>query len=456
MISALDRSRPPRPRQPLPFRFPPFVHRPLLPGLDLYAAPLARAPLLSLELLLPGGAQADPAGRAGLATFTAALLDEGTATRSGPEIADWVERLGGALATSADWNVAYAACTVLSKHLRTGLDLLADVSLAPSFPDDEVERLRRRRRADLLRRRSQPAALADEALARALYGAGPYGYPLAGRDGDVATIRREEAAGFWRDRLCRGGATLVAAGDLDVAALESRAREVFAAWPAAAPPPPPSVVPQELAGIEVHLVDRAGAAQTELRVGHPGPPCNHPERIPLGVLNSLLGGKFTSRINLNLRERHGYTYGAHSSFSNRLGPGPFQVAAAVATEVAGAAVREVLAELQRLQQEPVAEEELADTVLYLEGVFPYTLQTVESVAQRLAQLAVFGLPDAYFDGYRERLRSVSREDLLRLAREHLRPDRLVVAAVGPADELRPQLADLGQLHLAAPPVDTGA
>jgi zinc protease len=168
------------------------------------------------------------------------------------------------------------------------------------------------------------------------------------------------------------------------------------------------------------------------------------------VLNSLLGGKFISRINLNLRERHGYTYGAHSSFTNRLGPGPFQVSAAVANESVGAAVRETLSELRRLQEEPVAAGELADAVSYLEGVFPYTLQTVESVAQRLSQLAVFGLPDDWFDTYPAALRAVTPDELLAVARRHLRPEACAVVAVGPADLLRSQLEALGPVDVTGP------
>jgi len=172
--------------------------------------------------------------------------------------------------------------------------------------------------------------------------------------------------------------------------------------------------------------------------------------VPLSVMNSLLGGKFISRINLNLRERHGFTYGAHSSFANRRGPGPFQVSAAVATESVGAAVRETLGELQRLQEEAPAAAELADAVQYLEGVFPYTLQTVESVAQRLSQLAVFGLADDYFDRYFAELREVTPEQVREVAARHLQPQSSAVVAVGPATVVVPQLAGLGPLTVWSP------
>ena len=197
-------------------------------------------------------------------------------------------------------------------------------------------------------------------------------------------------------------------------------------------------------------MDKPGAAQSEIRIGHAGVPRTSKDYYPLQVMNALLGGQFTSRINLNLRERHGYTYGAHSSFAGRRGPGPFQVSTAVANDVVGAATAETLFELRRLQEEPVGEEELADAVRYLEGVFPYTLQTVESVAQRLAQLAVFGLPDDHFDRYPAELRAVDAAAVQEMARRHLRPEACTVVAVGPAETLLAQLERFGPATVSTP------
>jgi zinc protease len=418
-----------------------------LAGLDLYVARLERAPLVAIELICPSGEQADPPGARGLASLTADLLDEGSERRSGPELAALVERLGGSCSTSADWDGCYAGATLLAEHLPSALALIAEIALLPTLPAGELDRLRKRRLAELLRRRSSPAALAEERFAALLYGDSPYGQPLIGKEGDLATIDRDATLSFYRDWLRRGGATLVAAGDLDPQMVGGLAGDLFAGWPVEPAAAPPPVLPTHRDGVTVAIVDRPRAAQTELRIGHPGPPRQHPDRVPLTVLNALLGGKFISRINLNLRERHGYTYGAHSSFAGRLGPGPFQVSTAVANEVAGAAVREVLHEIRRLQEEPVPADELADTLRYLEGVFPYTLQTVESVAQRLAQLALFALPDDWFDRYPQLLRAVTADDVQRVARQHLRPEHAAVVAVGPAAELEPQLATLGPVSV---------
>ncbi|HEX5758503.1 MAG TPA: insulinase family protein, partial [Thermoanaerobaculia bacterium] len=224
----------------------------------------------------------------------------------------------------------------------------------------------------------------------------------------------------------------------------------FGAAGGAAPPPPPEVRPAPLAGITVHVVDRPAAAPTELRLGHAGLPRRHPDYSPLVVLNTLLGGQFTSRINLNLRERHGYTYGAHSRFVGRQGPGPFLVSAAVATEVAGAAAREVLGELARIQEEPVPAAELEETRDYLIGVFPYTVQTIGDLAKRLEVLATYGLPDDYFESYLDRVRQVTAEEVQTLARRHLDPRRIAVVAVGPAERLEGQLSALGPVTVWSP------
>jgi zinc protease len=243
---------------------------------------------------------------------------------------------------------------------------------------------------------------------------------------------------------------VIAVGDLDP---EEILRDVEGRFAALLPGPPqmPEIVPAPLGGIEVHIVDRPGGAQTELRIGHAGVPRTEPDYIPIIVLNTLLGGKFTSRINMNLRERHGYTYGASSRFTPRLGPGPFVVDAAVATKSAGAAAAEILGELRRIREDLVEPQELEETVSYVSGVFPYTFQSTSDLAKRLETLAVYGLPDDYFERYLARLPTITREEILAVAQRHLHPDRIAVVAVGPAETLVPQLETLGPVTVTALP-----
>jgi zinc protease len=447
----VDRTVPPPPGEIRPFRFPPFLRTRLANGLAVLAARLPGPPLVSIEIVAPAGGQFDPQGVEGLAALTAALLDEGTARRSSIEIAAFAERLGGYFTTGADWDVGYLATGLLSHHRAAGLELLAEVAASPTFPEAEIERLRRQRLTEILRRSQDPSALADDRFNREVYRGTVYAHPLLGDAESVSRLDRDSMVAFYRRHYGLAGSALIAVGDVDPEELLREVEKALAGaeLPATAPDPP-VIGPAPLPGISVHIVDRPGAAQTELRLGHPGVSRTHPEYIPLMVLNALLGGKFTSRINLNLRERHAYTYGASSRFAARMGPGPFVVSAAVATESTGAAAREVLHELRRVREDLVEPEELSETRSYMVGVFPYTVQTIGDLAKRLETLTVYGLPDDYYNRYLERLDTVTREEILQVARRHLDPKRIAVVAVGPAGTLEKQLEGLGPIAVWSP------
>jgi len=438
----LDRSTPPPAGRIRPFHFPPFLRRRLPNGLEVLAARQAGVPLVSLDLVVPAGGQHDPAGRAGLATLTASVIDEGTRRRSAMEIAADVERLGGYLATGADWDEGYLGTGLLARDWQAGVELLAEVLGEPTFPEEEIERLRRQRSGEIVRRSQDPSTLADEKLSQVIYQGTPYANPLIGTAETVELLDRESLVGFYRRHYTLRGAALIAVGDLDPEEILGAAEAAFGGGDAAAPAAP-EIVPAPLDGISIHVVDRSGASQTELRLGHAGVSRRDPDYIPAVVLNSLFGGKFTSRINLSLRERHGYTYGASSRFVARLQPGPFIVDAAVSTAAAGAAAREVLAELRRIREDLVDEAEMEETRSYILGVFPYTFQTIGDFAKRLETLALYGLPNDYYDTYQERLAAMRREEILETARRHLHPERIAVVAVGPADTLVPQFEGLG-------------
>lgn len=446
---SLDRADPPSPEPPRPFRFPDFEVHELEGGARLFLVRRASVPLIDLQILIPAGGCFDPRRDPGLASFTAGLLDEGTRERNALELAATIEDVGGYLASGAGWDHAYVAVGMLGRHLELGARLIGEVSTEPSFPPAEVERLRSRRLAELKQRRDDPSSIAADHFAAALYGDGPYGYPLVGREESISRFTAGDFELFYRERYCAGGTVVVAVGDVDSSALQRILDGALAALPAPGPPRSPAPTPASLDGIEVYVVDRPQAAQTELRIGHPGPAQPHPDRIPLKVLNAILGGKFTSRINLNLREAHGFTYGAHSRFVERRGPGPFLVSAAVANEVVGAAVGEVLGELRRIRREPVTVDELVDAKDYLRGVFPYPLQTIQGLSQRLQEIAAFDLPHDYFQTYFERLAEVERDDVASVAQRHLRDDDLVVVAVGPAEQLTAQLSELGTLRVVS-------
>jgi zinc protease len=444
----MNRSAPPPAGKIRPFHFPSFMRRKLANGIEVLASRQSGVPMISLELVTPGGGQYDPRGKEGLASLTGSVIDEGTKRRDSLEIAAHVEQLGGYFAAGADWDEGYLATGLLSSHLREGLALLAEVATEPTFPEKEIERLRRQRLAEILRRGQDPSLVAEDRFASVVYCGTAYDHPLAGLAASIESITRDDLLGFYRGYYTRAGSVLIAVGDLDPEELLGEAESLFATLPAG-PPEPVEIRPVPLAGIEIHVIDRPGAAQTELRIGHAGLSRTQPDFVPIIVLNTLLGGKFTSRINLNLRERHGFTYGASTRFTPRLGPGPFMVDAAVATESAGAAAAEVLSELRRIREAPVEPQELEDTVSYISGVFPYTFQTISDVAKRLETLAVYGLPNDYYDRYLRRLPTITGEELLEVARRHIHPENIAVIAVGPAETVAPQLEALGPVTVSA-------
>lgn len=450
----VDRSRPPAPGKLAPYEFPRFVRRRLPGGLTVLPARLPRSSVVSMDLLFPaGGWYADVPG---LASLVSGLLDEGTEERSALEIAAAIEQLGGRLATSADWNVGGASVRLLARFVEEGMELLSDLARHASFPDEEVKRALRHRRTDLMRRLDQPDSVADDHFARLVYGDSAYGFPLSGTPESVDRLDRRTMIDFYRHHYLLEDATLLAVGDFDPDELVALAERHLDGpeRPERDPserPRPHAIEPIARETLAVRVVDRPGAAQTELRVGGAGPPRSHPDWTALTLLNTLFGGKFTSRLNLSLREKHGYTYGANSRFRPRRGPGPFVVSTAVENPVVGAAAGEILDQIRGLTTDLVTPTELEDTRNYAMGIFPFTLQTVDGVLQHLENLEVYDLPDDHYlpENYLARLAAVTREDLLAAARAHLHPERAVVVAAGPAAEIAPQLADLAEVEVVS-------
>lgn len=449
-----DRSRPPAPGERKPCPFPSFESERLKNGLRLLVAPVRAFPILTAELVvMPAGAQHDPPESPGLARLHGSLLTEGTNRYTGPELAVAIERLGGSLSSGADQDLGWTELDVLTANADAGLDLLAETTRRSIFPEDQVERLRAAQHADLSRRRTTPQLLAEDVFTSIVYQGTPYAHPLAGVPEAVESFDRDRVAAFHERHFVPRGSALVAVGDLDPERLRDRVEALWGDWhvdPASEPIAEPNLEPTEPESPRVVIVDRPGASQTALHLGHGGLPRNHPDIHAVMVTNVLFGGKFTSRLNLNLRERHGFTYGVNSLFARRRGPGPFSIRAAVATDVAGAAVRETLHEIERLHQSPPDAEELRETQDYMLGVFAYTLQTITDVGNRLESLVVHDLPDDYYDTYPGVLGEVTAEEILDVARRHIRPDRLVIVACGPAEDLRPQLETFGSVEVVKP------
>ena len=439
-----DRYPRPQPSTPRPYRFPRFERHALSNGIQVVVAPVSKLPVVTVLMVVEAGATTDPAGRDGLAQLTARLLLEGTARSAGTEFAERLERLGASVEAHADWDVGVARVTVLTEHLDEAMQLFGEMLRTPAFPEREVERLKAERLAELLQIRAEPGALANEMFARFVYEpASRYSRPAGGAVHDVGAITRDDVVRFYETRYRPAGMTLVAAGDVTADRIEHLADATFGDWAGAPVHVDATSDAPARQTRAVHVVAKADAPQSELRVGHPGIPRNTPDYFPTVVMNAVLGGLFSSRINLNLREVHGYTYGAFSAFDWRRRAGPFAVDTAVKTAVTDAAAREILSEIDRMRAEEIRPDELSLATSYLDGVFPIRYETTDAIAAALANLIIYGLPDDYFDRYRERVRAVTAADVLAAARAHLHPDRMQIVAVGDPGIVRAPLEKLG-------------
>jgi zinc protease len=416
-------------------------------------APVHKLPLVTMMASVDAGAVAEPAGKEGLAQLTAALLTEGTRRYDGAELALRFERLGASIESSADWDAAAVSVTSMASQADAVLPLLMEVLLEPAFRERELERLKGERLAELLQLRSEPRGLADERFARVVYREGSrFSKPEGGDEQSVAAITRDDVELFHSQRFVSASTTILIVGDITSDRACNLVEESAAAWRGVAPA---RVIADDGPGRtnrSLWVIDKSDAPQSELRIGHVGVPRRHPDYFPLVVMNALLGGLFNSRINLNLREKHAFTYGAFSGFDWRRQAGPFVVHPAVRSDVTAAAVREVLFEIEGLRQREVGLDELSLATNYLAGVFPIRFETTTAMAAALAGLVIHGLPDDYFDSYRSLVRAVTAPDVLRVARECVRPDELQILAVGDQRAIREPLVSLGLGPVSIHPV----
>ena len=433
----------PLPAPPRAYHFPAFERRRLPNGAALVVAPVHKLPVVTVLAVLEAGAVGDPAGREGLGQLTAQLMLEGTARDDAARLVERFERLGTSVGANADWDVATIGMTVVADRLAAALSLFGEVLRTPAFPERELERLKAERQAELLQLRTEPRGLADEMFARFTYDArSRFARPAGGTAESVAAIGRDDVRAFYEERYRPGGMTLIVVGDVSANEAERLARAAFGDWTGGAPARLVPVDDPARRSRAVHLVGKADAPQSELRVGHVGVPRTHPDYFPIVVMNAVLGGLFSSRINLNLREVHGYTYGAHSEFDWRRARGPFVVSTAVRSDVTDAAAREILLEIDRMRAADIEPAELSLATSYLDGVFPIRYETTGAIAAALANLVIFGLPEDYFDTYRDHVRAITVADVRRAAERYLSPAELQLVVVGDPAAVREPLETL--------------
>lgn len=445
-----DRPGPGRPRE---YHFPRFERLTLGNGLTVVHAHVPGRALLAAQLLLPGGGFTEPADRAGITVLTGRAMPEGTRMRDANAFVEAAERLGAEIHADATWETMSVSVEVPKSRFGAALALLAEMVSEPAFPADEVERLRDERLNDLMQAWSDPRRRAERVFPETIYAPdAPYSRPLAGVRGTVARLDRDAVVERHAQLLDPSRATLVLAGDLtgiDVAKLAEETLGGLASstgTTTSTPTEPRAGRPRRIV-----LVDKPGAPQSELRIGHVGVARQTEDFHALSVLNAILGGTFGSRLNRVLREELGYTYGIHSSFDMRRFAGPFAIRAAVETVVTVPAILETLRIVNEFCSSEVQRDELDNARDYLVGVFPLRFEGAAQVASAVSGLIVFGLPDEELDQYRPQVAAITAQDVLSTAVRHIRPAELSIVVVGDAKEVEMPLRDagLGELEFVA-------
>ncbi len=400
-------------------------------------------PVVEVRIVVRRGGEV---GAPGVGAFVGAMLSQGTKHRSALAISDAFETIGADWGTGASYDATLAHAQVVSSQLDPALDLLADCVRNSSFPRAEVERERAKRLSTLAQDRDRPATLLANMVGFTLYPDGhAYKLPLMGTDASLRAVKPDTLSQFFHDHFTPDRATIVVAGDVTKDVLVAKLERAFGSWrgraakvdPPAAPPPPAAGEPR------VVLVDRPGATQTGVAVAQVGVARTTEDFYPLLVASTILGGQFTSRLNLNLREKHAFTYGASASFEMRHGPGPFRAGGAIVREHTAEAVQEIFAEIERIAKEPVADDELADAKSYLVRKLPAQFETVQETASSVAQLAVYGLPLDDYATRAAKIAAVTAAEVQKAVAAHLSAEALRVVLVGDAAAIRGPLEALG-------------
>lgn len=445
----IDRSRLPVPGPDRPFRFPRIVKRTLTNGLEVRAVRHQSVPVASIVLLVPGGSSVDPCDRQGLVSMTAGLLDEGSRGQSALEISDRLARIGGEVDIEAGMDAVVVGLTTLDRFFEKGLGLLHEMVVEPNLADDDFNRIRSLRFERLKQLKDHAPALAERVFARVLYGAHPYGRLSLGAEAGLTPMTVGEIRALHAAMFAPAGSTLVIVGNRPEEALLDLAARTFDSWRAAASPmtidrsaalADPPEMPQSRLGV----VPRPGAAQSELRIGHVCAPRSTPDYPVLLILNAIVGGEFVSRLNLNLREGKGYTYGVRTGFNLRRGLGPFVMQTSVGTDVTAPAIHEAHEEIRAIAaSRPATADEVAEAIASMSKSYPRGFETASQVARSVAQLALHNLPDSYFEDFTPRLARVTTDDVSAAAQRHLQHGKMTTLIVGDLDQIHESLPGLG-------------
>ncbi len=444
--------RPPRPLAARKATFPPYEMRTLANGLQVIAVLHHEQPVVSMRMLVRAGSVQDLPGKAGVANLAAALLDQGTTSKSAAEIADQIDFIGGALGAGSGSDLSFANVVVMKDSFDVGMDLLADVVRNPAFAPEEIERQKQQMISTLQVSKEDPGYVASVVFDRLVYGFHPYGLPNSGTPETLAAITRADLQAYHRRNFVPNNMILAIVGDVTGEEAFAAARRVFEGWPRAeleplktvAPPPPTR---------RIVIVDKPDAIQTGIRVGQLAIPRNDPDYLAFDLAVTILGGEGGNRLHRVLRTERGLTYGASAETAARKQVGDFVAETDTRTETTGEALRLMVDEFAKLRRERVSQRELSDAQAYLAGTFPLTIETPNDIATQVLNVVFYELPIEEIGTFSERVQQVTPDDIQRVARRYVRPDRLSIVLVGNAAAIVPQLRRVGFSEFEIVPIE---
>jgi predicted Zn-dependent peptidase len=426
----LDRSKPPTLGPPPKVSLPPIVTRQLPNGLKLMIVEQHELPLADFVLVVGSGGTMDPASKGGVANLTSSMLTEGTTSRSALEIADQIAYLGIGLGAGSNWDAATVNLHTPTSQLDSALALFADVVLHPAFRAEDFERVRKNRLTTLVQLKDRPTAIADQAYAAILYGTShPYGHNLLGTEASITGMTTADLQSFYGANFVPNNATLIVVGDVTPAQVEQKISALLRGWKRGNVTPATIADAPKAGATTVYLIDKPGAAQSSFRIGSIGVPRSTKDYFALNVMNTILGGTFTSRLMQNLRETHGYTYGARSRFDMRRSAGPFTASAEVVAAKTDSALIEFMKELNAIK-DTVPAVELNKAKRFLQLSMPSDFETTQQIANQLIPVVLYGLPLDYYNSYVANVESITQADVQRVARQYINPASLAIVIVG--------------------------
>lgn len=440
--TTLDRTKAPELSPPKPVTLPPAMERTLANGLKLVVVERRQLPIVDFVLVVPGGAAENPESRAGMADLMAKMLTAGTKTRTSLQIDDEAAFLGVDLSANSSWDATRVSLTTPTDKLDSALTLMADVVLNPSFPRDEFTRIKQERRTALLQLKDHGSAIADRAFQNLVFGdEHPYGRPASGDEESVWQMPLGDIQKFYKTYFAPNTSTLIAVGDITLDQLEAKANKLFGAWERRTVTYAKIPQAKPIAATTIYVVNKPDAAQSSFRIGTVGVARSTPDYFPLEVMNTILGASFTSRLNMNLRETKGYTYGAGSRFDMRRDAGPFTARSEIVAAMTDSALIEFMKELRGIR-DTVPVPELTKAKNFLELQLPGNFETTRDIANQLSTLVLYGLPLDYYNSYSAKISAVTQADVADVANRYIDPAKLTILIVGDLKSIEPKLEAL--------------